>query len=325
METITSVIYHSLNISKYLGSNSCFIDIETTGLSRKNNMIYLIGLLYFDTDDNTWILKQYFANSMDKEHILLEEFISNISSFENIITYNGNSFDLPFIDHRLKHHNINYIIDKTKSFDLYQIIRQNRHYLDLTNLKLKTIEESLGFIRDDKYSGLDCIGFYYDYLTSNDWMLKANILKHNYDDLVHMLDIMVILDVLDEKRSFYVSSNDIYNKFTISNIEVTGDIITISGIIDDPLKKDIKYYGNNYDMLTDNLNNFTFSMEFKEGYITPEDKCMYLDNSDFPSFILKDNTGYSLPDNIFVLMIGRKYCIDNIKTLLINIVENVFK
>lgn len=320
METIKNVIDHSLNIEKYLNKNSCFIDIETTGLSRKNNMIYLIGLLYFDLDQNTWILEQYFANSMDKEGLLLEEFISHISKFDNIITYNGNSFDLPFIDHRLKHHNINYSIDKTKSFDLYQIIKQNKDYLNLENLKLKTIEESLGFIREDKYSGYDCIGFYYDYIKSQDPILKIDILRHNYDDLVHMLDIMIILDVLDEKKSFDLSSNT----FTIETIDIIGDILRISGLIKTPLEKDIKFYGNSYDIFTDNLNNFTLSIEFKEGYITKENKCIYIDLLDFSTINLKDNSGYNLPSNIFILVIEKKYCIDNIKSLLINIFNSIF-
>lgn len=320
METITNVIDHSLNINNYLNKNSCFVDIETTGLSRKNNMIYLIGLLYFDFNRDTWILEQYFANSIDKEGLLLEEFISNISKFDNIITYNGNSFDLPFIDNRLSNHNINYSIDKTKSFDLYQIIKQNKNFLNLENLKLKTIEESLGFIREDKYSGYDCIGFYYDYIKSKDPILKKDILKHNYDDLVHMLDIMIILDVLDEKKSFDLGSN----KFTIENIDIIGDILRFSGVIKNPLEKDIKFYGNSYDIFTNNLNTFTLSMEFKEGYITKENKCIYIDLLDFSTIKLRDNSGYNLPPNIFILLIEKKYCIDNIKTLLTNIFNDIF-
>lgn len=320
METITNVIDHNLNISKYLNHNSCFIDIETTGLSRKNNIIYLIGLLYFDSSKKTWVLNQYFANSIEKEGPLLEQFILHISNFDHIITYNGDSFDLPFIDSRLKHHNIQYTIDKTKSFDLYRIIKQNKNYLDLENLKLKTIEESLGFFREDKYSGFECIAFYYEYVKSKDSLLKVDILRHNYDDLVHMLDIMIILEVLDEKKSFNLGSN----RFTIENIQILGDIISFSGVTKLPLMKDIKFYGTNYDLFTNNLNTFTLSMEFKEGYITEKTKCIYIDSSDFPSINLRDTSGYNLPPNIFVLIIGKQYCVNNIKALLVNIFKDLF-
>ena len=323
METITSMINHELNINKYLNNNSCFIDIETTGLSRKYNMIYLIGLLYFDPTTNSWILNQYFANDINKESILLKEFTSLLSSFDNIITYNGNSFDLPFINQRLKHHSIDYIIDETKSFDLYQIIKQNRYYLNLKNLKLKTIEESLGFIREDIYSGLDCIGFYYDYLNLGDKSAKINILKHNYDDLAHMLDIMPILDVLEANKSFHIKSKSIIHSFLINNIEIRGDMINISGKIKIPLESDLRYYGTNYNAISKELNKFEFSMEINEGYITPEDKCIFIDTLNLPELDLKDETHYNLPNNIFVLMIKRNYCINNLKALLTQVFQSI--
>lgn len=324
METISNIIYHDLNIKKYLGdSNSCFIDIETTGLSRKNNMIYLIGLLYFNVDSNTWILKQYFANSMDKEAQLLNTFISDIFSFDKLITYNGDSFDLPFINHRLAHYNIDTFINLSKSFDLYRVIRQNRQYLDLENLKLKTIEESLGFFRKDMYSGFDCIGFYHNYTNSKNPVLRDNILKHNYDDLVHMLDIMIILDILDEKKSFYANPKNSSRKFTMDDIKIIGDMIYITGIIGSPLTRDIKHYGSNYNILTEQLDRFQVSLEFKEGYITEKDKCIYIDTLDFESLDLKGDTNYNLPNNIFVLMIEKKYCVDNIKNLLMNLFQGL--
>lgn len=299
------------------------MDIETTGLSRKNNMIYLIGLLYQDVNSNRWILKQYFSNSMDKEKYILKEFIQDISRFDKIITYNGDAFDLPFINYRLDYYKINTFIDLSKSYDLYRIIRQNKHFLDLENLKLKTIEESLGFYRKDIYSGFDCIGFYNNYIRSQDQVLKDRILKHNYDDLVHMLDIIIILDVLDEKKSFQVKYNDFIRKLTVDNIEILGDMIDITGTIDFPLEKDIKYYGHNYNVITEGLKLFRVSIEFREGYITEEDKCIYIDLLNFKSLRLQDHTNYSLPDNIFILMIEGKYIIHNLKNLLSKLFQNL--
>lgn len=299
------------------------MDIETTGLSRKNNMIYLIGLLYQDVNSNRWILKQYFSNSMDKEKYILKEFIQDISRFDKIITYNGDAFDLPFINYRLDYYKINTFIDLSKSYDLYRIIRQNKHFLDLENLKLKTIEESLGFYRKDIYSGFDCIGFYNNYIRSQDQVLQDRILKHNYDDLVHMLDIIIILDVLDEKKSFQVKYNDFIRKLTVDNIEILGDMIDITGTIDFPLEKDIKYYGHNYNVITEGLKLFRVSIEFREGYITEEDKCIYIDLLNFKSLRLQDHTNYSLPDNIFILMIEGKYIIHNLKNLLSKLFQNL--
>lgn len=286
-------------------------------------MTYLIGVLFPIPDSNSWILKQYFANDMDKEKELLERFIDNIGLYDNIITYNGDSFDLPFINHRLDHYGIKSFVNMSKSFDLYRIIRKNKQYLSLPNLKLKTIEESLGYFREDIYSGFDCIGFYYKYINSKNLELKDNILKHNYDDLVNMLDIIEILDVLDEKKSVFVNFKDFSRRFKIDDIQIIGDMINIVGSINLALEQDMSYYSSNYNITTESLNSFSISMEFKEGYITKEEKCIYIDLLDYPNLNLEDNIHTNLPDNIFVLIIEKQYCLHNIKDLLIGLVKSV--
>ncbi len=323
MENIRNIISHSLNSEKYFDKNNvCFIDIETTGLNRNNSMIYLIGILYYDPNGNNWILNQYFANTMNEEQDLLEQFIDKISKFDIIVTFNGESFDLPFIEHRLNKYGINYVFDKNKSFDLYQIVKKNRYFLDLPNLKLKTIELSLGFIREDKYSGRDCIGFYYDYISSKNRLLKENILKHNYDDLVNMLDVIKILDVLDEKKSFFINFNNANMKFTIYDIQLSGDMININGNLDSLLENNIKYYSENYSITTDDFHDFTISIEFKRGFITKEEQCIYIDSHEIEEFEnIKDATVYKIREGILILMVEKKYCIDNIK----NIIKEIFK
>ncbi|WP_333638627.1 ribonuclease H-like domain-containing protein [Tissierella praeacuta] len=326
METIVNIISHSLNIQNYFDNNNiCFIDIETTGLNRNKNMIYLIGVLFFDFNAQSWTLKQYFANNIDDEQTLLKEFINNLDDFNKIITFNGESFDLPFIECRLKKYEINYTFDKVKSFDLYQIVKKNRSYLNLPNLKLKTIELSLGFNREDKYSGYDCIGFYYNYIKSKNILLKENILKHNYDDLVHMLDIIKILDVLEDKKSLCIKLQNKILKFTIENMGIKGDMLNINGLSNHPLIKNIKYYNETYSVITKNLNEFDIYIEIKRGYITKEEKCIYIDTSEFDQINnINNNLDYKLPSNILVLMIEKKYCINNIKNLLIQIFKDIF-
>ena len=50
------------NLSR-LGDPECllFFDIETTGLSSKRDMVYLIGCTYLR--NGTWYMKQWFADS----------------------------------------------------------------------------------------------------------------------------------------------------------------------------------------------------------------------------------------------------------------------
>lgn len=332
MEIIINKIDHDLDIKKYVANkNSCFLDIETTGLSRYKNIIYLIGVLYYDLSLKSWVLKQYFANTMEKEIDLLSIFIRDISNFDTIITYNGDNFDIPFINHRLKHNNINDFVNKDKSFDLYALIRKNRQYLNLKNLKLKTIEESLGFFREDEHSGFDCIGFYYEYVKTNNLDLKKFILKHNYDDLVHMLDVIQILDVIDNKKSFYLDSdknNDDKNnrkkkKYTIVNIEFSKDILEVSLNTNTPFKKNIKYFSNSYNITSKNLMHLNISIDIKYAYISKNEICTYVDRVDYPYIDASDCKKYNIPSNIFILTVEKEYYIENIKELLKSILKEL--
>lgn len=322
MEIIINEISHNLNIQQYLkDKNSCFLDIETTGLNRNKQIIYLIGVLYYDLQNNSWILKQYFTNTIKKEADLLNIFIKEISSFTTIITYNGDNFDIPFINHRLKYNNIDNFINKDKSFDLYTIIRNNRKFLDLNNLKLKTIEESLGFYRQDKYSGFDCITFYYEYIKSHDLSLKENIVKHNYDDLIHMLDIIQILDVIDNKKSIYLSLNNNYNKFTIEHLDFSNDILEISLKTSIPFKRNIVYFSKNYSISSKNLVNIKISIDINYAYIAKNKKCAYINVEDYTNIINVHE--YNISSNILVLVVEKDYCIKNIKELLESIIKEL--
>ena len=93
MEVYKYNINKSLNTSKYFTEkNICFLDIETTGLSRKYNQIYLIGIIYYE-EDNGWKLMQFFAKDLEEEKVLLEKFNAVILNFNLIVNYNGNTFD----------------------------------------------------------------------------------------------------------------------------------------------------------------------------------------------------------------------------------------
>ncbi len=325
MEIISSKISHKLNLIKYIKDpNSCFLDIETTGLDRNKRMIYLIGVLYYDLKAQTWILKQYFANEIEKEKKLLNVFIKEISSFGKIITYNGDNFDIPFINHRLKLNNINDSINGNKSFDLYTIIRKNRDYLNLKNLKLKTVEKSLGFYREDKYSGFDCIGFYYEYVKSKNLDLKEKILKHNFDDLVYMLDIIRILDVIDNKKSIYLDANNRVKKFTLDHFEFSKDILEMSIYTDIPFKNNIKYFSNEYSIGSRNLINLDISIDVKYAYVNKNEVCAYVDRDKYPNIIASNCNEYNIPSNVFILMVEKKYYIKNIQALIKSILENLF-
>ncbi|MBZ2175293.1 ribonuclease H-like domain-containing protein [Schnuerera sp. xch1] len=312
------IIKSKNNIYNYFKKdNICFLDIETTGLSRKYNSIYLIGILYFNSKNNYWYLKQFFADKIDEERELLEAFNEFINGFDLIVTYNGKSFDLPFIKCRLSEFNISSKIYNIKDFDIYREIKSNNSYLNLKNLKLKTIEESLNIYRKDEYSGKDCINFYYQYTRNNDNTLKNNILKHNYDDLYYLIYIFKIFNVLKDIKTTYIDFNENKKiKLEIKDIKINGDIFSVLSEVLPITNINMVSFQNNFNIRWEN-ENLIINLEVKKGLITPTKKCLFIDTS-YWQFNKKiyDLSQYMTPDNIILLKVEDKFEMKNIKNIL---------
>lgn len=202
METITKVLDEFIDIPP----NHFVFDIETTGLSPKYCKVILIGILY--NLDNKTVIKQFFAENEDDENKLLLEFINEIKNFENHITFNGLTFDIPFLNSRFDKHNINYNLSKDKDIDILKLIKPFKEKLSLPDCKLKTLEKYLGIYREDTISGKESVELYNEYLSSKCNNLKDKILLHNYEDIYYLGKIFKIKDILyDKLDTLTINSN----------------------------------------------------------------------------------------------------------------------
>ena len=193
METITKVLDEFIDIPP----NHFVFDIETTGLSPKYCKVILIGIMY--NLNNKTIIKQFFAENEDDENKLLLEFINEIKNFENHITFNGLTFDIPFLNSRFDKHNIDYTLSKDKDIDILKLIKPFKEKLSLPDCKLKTLERYLGIYREDTISGKESVDLYNEYLSSKCNNLKDKILLHNYEDIYYLGKIFKIKDILHDK------------------------------------------------------------------------------------------------------------------------------
>ena len=193
METITKVLDEFIDIPP----NHFVFDIETTGLSPKYCKVILIGILY--NLNNKSIIKQFFAENEDDENKLLLEFINEIKNFENHITFNGLTFDIPFLNSRFDKHNINYNLSKDKDIDILKLIKPFKEKLSLPDCKLKTLEKYLGIYREDTISGKESVELYNEYVCSKCNNLKDKILLHNYEDIYYLGKIFKIKNILHDK------------------------------------------------------------------------------------------------------------------------------
>lgn len=168
-----------------------FFDIETTGFDRIHSQIISITFMYNETE--TWEVKQLFAETSNDEVLLLNESLQLFNRKNIHITYNGNAFDIPFLNAKYNYYSISASLNKSKSYDLYRIAK---NALSLENYKLKTIEKYLNIDRTDQISGLECIENYKTYLSTKDIQYANLILDHNYEDVLNLLALTKLIDFL---------------------------------------------------------------------------------------------------------------------------------
>lgn len=161
-----------------------FLDIETEGLKKEEHRITCIGVYH------TGVGVRIFTHK--EERVLLEDFFmflqKNFFSEDLFVTFNGTSFDLPFILERSK----NFQID-TGSWPM--VFESKKNHLDLMVLVSKKHQEYMeSTLRTGRVSKAQVLGWFNIYeprvgnaancvlvaKTSKDW---TSILQHNAEDL----------------------------------------------------------------------------------------------------------------------------------------------
>ncbi len=174
--------------NSYLKEHSvCTFDIETTGLSPDRDMIICAGFY-----NSRGELIQIFADSPLEERIIIAQILERLSSYDAVISYNGDRFDLPFLLTRAKKYSEVEKLPVFWSIDLYKWLR---YYwpaaATMKSLSQKSVEKALRIQseRSDLISGGECIALYNSFLASGDPDAKEKILLHNADDLRQLLRI----------------------------------------------------------------------------------------------------------------------------------------
>lgn len=206
---------------KNLKKDECILDIETTGLDPNTDSLVVLGLIYFNKDK--FYIDQYFAKN-DKEEIRLLKIYKEKIKSRKLITYNGDVFDLPFLNIRLIKNDQEAVFPENK--DIYKIIKSKRKLIEFNSMKLIDIEKRFGIERNDP-SRYKVISKLTDEIKNrnNPWP----ILIHNKNDLISTEAISNIKEVIDDKLSFKVNNYKIhldsaYINKDIANIEFKSNL-----------------------------------------------------------------------------------------------------
>ena len=142
-----------------------FVDIETTGLSKFDDEITILGI-YDGTTPHIYINGKNLPDAKEK-----------LKEFDIVVTFNGKQFDIPFIEQQFSH-TYNFI-----HLDLRYMLKE----LGLQG-GLKRIEKELGIIRDAAIAGIDgfeAINLWNEYKRGNEKALDT-LVKYNEEDIINL-------------------------------------------------------------------------------------------------------------------------------------------
>ena len=170
-------------------TGSLFLDIETTGFQRTSTYLTIIGLAWME--HGQIIIEQWLNETGRQEEPLLllelERFLKEQKRIQNLLHYNGTTFDLPYLKSKYEQFHLPTSLPELDSLDLYHLAKKYRTLLSLEGLKQKNLEECFGLFREDKLSGQELIDVYLEGIHSKDRQLLNAYLLHNKEDMEGMV------------------------------------------------------------------------------------------------------------------------------------------
>ena len=151
--------------------STVYLDIETTGLESREDIITTIALY-----DGKSIA--YYISGQN-----LDDFMDDIEKYQVIVTYNGKTFDIPFIE-RYFGINLNHV-----HIDLRYILRSLGY-----RGGLKSCEIQLGIDRKDlkDIDGFFAVLLWHDYKRNENQRALETLLAYNIQDVLSLENLMVM-------------------------------------------------------------------------------------------------------------------------------------
>lgn len=206
----------------HLRNDLSVMDIETAGLVRQRDPIFIIGFL--QNLDGQAHFYQYAIHSqeVEKEKDLLKQ---SIQAFEDktLISFNGDRFDIPYIQARMEVQNMEK--KDFQSLDLYRWIQRRQKFFDFENLKLKTLEKEAGIQREDQLSGEEVAKAFQEVHKDQD--LFEKVLLHNKEDILYTYELLPYYQKLEDKLSFKLDLDSESYRFTLAGYKQEKDFAYI--------------------------------------------------------------------------------------------------
>lgn len=165
-----------------------FLDLETCGLSA--SPVFLAGTMHWNGED--FVLHQFFARHYGEEVGLLRAVARQARDFAALVTFNGKSYDAPFLHARALTHRVPLQLPG-RHLDLLHASRR-RWKGQLRDCRLQTLEYHVcrrrrsGDVPSDEVPGL-----YHDFVKHGDPYRLVPVFHHNLLDVITMAEILAAL------------------------------------------------------------------------------------------------------------------------------------
>ena len=162
-----------------------FVDLETCGFA--GTPVFLIGTMYHHRRD--FRVEQLLARTYAEEAAILARFARLLDRYSHLVTFNGKSFDWPFLADRAAICRVA-LPPAGGHSDLLHAARR-RFKRILPDCKLQTLEHHVcGRRRFGDIPGAEIPGAYHEFVRHGDARRLRDIIRHNYLDLTAMAEIL---------------------------------------------------------------------------------------------------------------------------------------
>ena len=169
-------------------SRTLFLDLETGGLS--SSPVFLAGTMHWNGGD--FVLRQYFARHYGEEPALLEALAEAARGFDVLVTFNGKSYDVPFLGNRAALHGVPITLPAAH-LDLLHLARRRWKH-ELRDCRLQTLERHVcRRRREGDVAGEEVPGLYHDFVRRGDPYRLIPVFHHNLLDVITMAEILSAL------------------------------------------------------------------------------------------------------------------------------------
>lgn len=159
-------------------------DIETMGLFTRPIILFGVAQI----SGGHILINQYLLRNIKEEPAALMGFLSHINEDSVFITFNGRTFDVPYIRERLAYYRMKGDLEKPH-FDILHFSRRAWRER-VPNCRLNTLEKYLlGIERKDDVPSALVPEFYETYMRSKNIGPLIPIIEHNKQDLVTLANI----------------------------------------------------------------------------------------------------------------------------------------